>query len=269
VQLLTGNLTGDEPELSAQAKQMKDRARHLAQVLRLPFTEELETAAELGRLGLAGVPKHVHEKLAAHDKLAQAEMERMARIPEVLARVVDHIPHMAGVAEVIRYDGSTPASNAAAGAAAPRTGLKREDMPLASRILRAVLDLQLLEESGLTTAAAILRMRQDAGRYDRHVLKAVEALFSDPNVLAQGQLEQCMVETLVSGMVLATDALSTEGVSLVAAGTALTPGLIEHLRNFAELGELVQPVNVLRRTVPEAEAAPEAPPPPAPPPAAS
>jgi response regulator RpfG family c-di-GMP phosphodiesterase len=250
LELLTGEFTSQAIELPPAAKQLRERARQLAQVVRLPFTQDLEIAVVLMRLALASIPKHVRDKLQSHDPLTPAEKERLARLPEVTAQVVDHIPRLAGVAEIIRHDGKPDEEGA------PRkTGARQQDVPLAARILRAVVDLQMLEESGLNAQAALLRLRQDAVRYDRTVLKAMEALFADPRLSGEGAPEEFMVENLVARMVLAIDAMSTEGVSLVSAGTMLTPGLIQHLRNFAELGEIVQPLYIRRSSVKEAEQA--------------
>lgn len=246
LELLTGE-TAFGPDQLPVTRQLRDRARQLAQVVRLPFTQELDVAIVLMRLGLAGIPKHVRTKLQAHEPLTPAEKEHLARLPAVVAQVVDHIPRLAGVAEIIRHDGKVEETTAG-----PAKGGRREDVPLAGRILRAVTDLQMLEESGLNTQAAMLRLRQDASRYDRNVLKAMEALFADPRFSGEGAPEEFMVEDLVARMVLAIDAMSTEGVSLVAAGTTLTPGLIQHLRNFAELGEIVQPLYIRRSSLKEA-----------------
>jgi hypothetical protein len=190
----------------------------------------------------------VLDKISAHELLDPGEAQRLQHIPEAGARVISHISRLSGVTEIISYDESKPKPDGARPAGPPAPG-RRNDVPLAGRILRALIDLNLFEESGLTTEASLLRLRQDAGRYDRNVLKAMDALYKDP-ALAGAEIEAVMVDGLVSGMVLAMDAQSNEGVSLVAAGTTLTPGLIEHLRNFAELGQVVQPMHILRKSIP-------------------
>jgi hypothetical protein len=106
--------------------------------------------------------------------------------------------------------------------------------------------MQILEDAGLEPAAAILRLRQESRNYDPSVLRTIEILFADPRIAACDNLEECMVENLVSGLVLAADAMSDEDVSLIAAGTELTPLLIERLRGFAELGSVRQPLCIVR-----------------------
>lgn len=248
VQILTGALLGTEPENSLPGVRMRDRARQAGQASKLPFTADLEMAALLMRLALATVPKHVREKIHVHERLAQEETDLIARIPEVCASVIDHIPRLAGVAEIIRHDGR------ADDAAGPKRAASREDVPLAARILRALFDLELLETSGLPPPAALLRMQHEQGRYDAAVLKTFERLFVVRQLYSEAEMQERNVEDLISGMILATDAMSTEGVALVSAGTPLTPVLIDRLRNFAELGEVVEPIYVVRLSVPVATA---------------
>jgi hypothetical protein len=119
-------------------------------------------------------------------------------------------------------------------------------VPLASRILRAVVDLQLHEDAGLNVAAALAGLRKQAARYDLTVLKALELLFAGAIPADNPTFEECMVVDLEVGTVLALDALSHDGVALVAAGATLTSVALEHLQNFAELGEVVEPLYVIR-----------------------
>ena len=120
-------------------------------------------------------------------------------------------------------------------------------MPLGSRILRALVDLQILEGAGYAPAAAVLLMRREAAKYDSEVLKKLELHFGVLDPKSDATLEECMVEDLVVGLILATDAMSTEGVPLISAGTELTPAHLNHLHNFADLGEIVEPLYVARR----------------------
>lgn len=245
VEMLSGFYTGAEPELAGRAAQLRTRARELAQAMKLPFTADLEIAALLMRLGVSTIPKHVRDKLHNGEKLEPPEVELIDRIPEVVAHLLTHNPRLQGVVEILRHEAKVLIQDPNAPRAATR-----KDVPLAARILRALVDIHILEEFGLTTSAALVRIRTVAGRYDSDVLKAIEHLYADPNAMSAAQMEEHMVIDLISGMVLAADALSHEGVPLVAKGTALTATHIEHLRLYAELGEIVEPVYVFRREGP-------------------
>jgi response regulator RpfG family c-di-GMP phosphodiesterase len=241
VQLLAGTFFTQEIELPEAAKRIRDRVRRVALAIKLLPTPELEVAALVMRLGMATIPPHVRQKLHIHEKLAPAEAEQLARIPEVVARLLEDVPRMAPVIEIIRHDGGD-----IAGEEAKRVAVRKDQISLSARVLRAVVDLEILETAGQPTPAALLRMQRESGRYDRAVLKVMESLFVQRRLFSEDQMEERNIVDLVAGNTLATDALSTEGVALVSAGTTLTPELIERLRNFLELGEVIEPVYVVR-----------------------
>lgn len=246
VELLAGFHTGAEPELSAHAAELRTRAKEVALAMKLPFTADLEIAAMLVPFGVATIPKHVRDKLHSGERLEAGETDLVERIPEVIAHLLLHNPRLQGVVEILRHEAAVLVQDPDA----PRAATRR-DVPLAARILRALADIHILEAFGLTTSAALLRIRQVIGRYDNDVLKAIEHLYADPNAMAVEAMEEIMVIDLVAGMVLAVDALSNEGVPLVSKGTLLTPTHIEHLHLYAELGEVVEPLHIHRRETPQ------------------
>ncbi len=255
VQMLTGLVHPDIPipEISPAGQHLRDRVRAAAAALKLPTVADLETAALLSRVALAAVPPHILNKLLTHDRLTPVEMELLARLPDVGLRLVEHQPRFAGVAEIFRQQGADPGP-----VTVREDGVREQRVILASRILRAVVDLQLHENAGLTTAAGLVEMRRQSVHYDSAVLKALEMLFAGPEFNANATFEECMVADLIVGSVLATDALSTEGVPLVSAGAAITPTVLNRLKNFADLGEIVEPLYVVRESIEAAQQAAEA-----------
>jgi response regulator RpfG family c-di-GMP phosphodiesterase len=249
VEMLAGFHTGTEPTLSERDAQLRTRAREVAQAMKLPFTADLDIGALLMRLGIATIPKHVRDKLHSGERLEPSETDLIDRIPEVVAHLLAHNPRLQGVVEILRHEAKVLVQDPDAPRAATR-----KDVPLAARILRALFDIHVLEEFGVSTSAALVRVRQAVGRYDNDVLKTIEHLYADPNAMAAAQMQELTVVDLIAGMVLAADALSHEGVPLVSKGTVLTPTHVEHLRLYADLGEVAEPIYVIRRDEPPATA---------------
>ena len=247
VEMLSGFHSGTEPELSGRAAELRKRAKAVALVMKLPFTADLEIGAMVMRLGIATIPKHVRDKLHNGERLEPSETELLDRIPEVVAHLLAHNPRLQGVVEILRHEATVLVQDPDAPRAATR-----KDVPLAARILRALGDIHMLEEFGLTTSAALTRIRQVVGRYDADVLRAIEHLYADPDAMAATRMEEKMVVDLISGMVLARDALSHDGVPLISKGTVLTASHVEHLRLYSELGEVVEPLHVIRHEEPAA-----------------
>jgi hypothetical protein len=90
-------------------------------------------------------------------------------------------------------------------------------------------------------------MAQCHGRYDPRVLESVAAVFDicwASSTPAETQSRPVGIKTLRIGWTLAVDARTRDGMMLVPAGTQISPMLMQKLRNFAELGELEEPMQV-------------------------
>ena len=177
VELLAGFHTGVEPDLSARAVALRQRAREVAQAMKLPFTADLEVGALLMRLGVATIPKHVRDKLHSGERLEPAEVDLVERIPEVIAHLLEHNPRLLGVVEILRHEAKVLVQDPDAPRAATR-----KDVPLAARILRALADIHILEEFGLSTSAARFR-------YSSALPKSPAASASKPNSIQERESE--------------------------------------------------------------------------------
>lgn len=237
VNVLTGVVSAVQPEAFGQWQNLRERARLLGKALELPDTWELETAAMLLRVGMTTIPRPVLAKMRSSEALSELEADLVHRIPEIGSRMLANIPRLRPVADMIQYQ-----ARGYDGSGYPDDGVVGKDIPLGARILRALVDLRSWEDSGLTTEKAVMKVREDPRAYDPDVLHKLDIFVEDPDAHKLVEVEERYVEDLIPGMVLATDALSDEKVTLIAKGTALTPVLVERLRNFAELGRVIQPI---------------------------
>jgi len=237
VSVLTGVVSAVQPESLGQWQNLRERARLLGQALDMADTWEVEAAAMLLRVGVATLPRPVLAKMRAWERLSELERDLVHRIPEIGARLLENVPRLRPVASIIKYQ-----SRGYDGSGQPTEGPAGKELPLGARIVRALTDLRAWEDTGLTTEKALMKLREDPRAYDPEVLHRLDIFVDDPEAQKLVDVEERYVEDLIPGMVLATDALSDERVSLIAKGTALTPVLVERLRNFAELGRVVQPI---------------------------
>lgn len=237
VNVLTGVVSAVQPESLGQWQSLRERARLLGKALDLADTWEVETAAMLLRVGITTIPRPVLAKMRTGEELSELETDLVRRIPEIGARMLENIPRLRPVAQMIQYQ-----ARGYDGSGWPEDGPAGKDIPLGARILRALVDLRRWEDSGLTTEKAVMKLREDPRAYDPDVIHKLDLFVEDPDAHKLVEVEERYVEDLIPGMVLATDVLSDEKVSLIAKGTALTPVLVERLRNFAELGRVIQPI---------------------------
>lgn len=237
VNVLTGVVSAVQPESLGHWQHLRERARLLAQAMEFKDSWEVEAAAMLLRVGITTIPRPVLAKMRTGAMLSGLESDLVRRIPEIGARMVANIPRLRPVADIIQYQ-----SRGYDGSGFPEDGAAGEDIPVGARLLRALVDLRALEDQGLNTEQAVMKLREDPRAYDPEILRRLDIFVDDPDAHRLLDVEERYVEDLIPGMVLATDALSDEKLTLISKGTALTPVLVERLRNFAELGRVIQPI---------------------------
>jgi putative two-component system response regulator len=185
-----------------------------------PFLPDLELAARLHEIGRLVCPDD-REGPAALSGDAPVAWLRSSRA------ILDQVEGLRGAAELVadmqeHWDGSGQPGHLRAG-----------QIPLRSRILRAVVDfLERVERGGLDPAAALAALGEHGGtRYDPLVLTHLAAAVEDtgPRELA-GDRSLLPVPALQEGMVLAEDLCTASGLKLLAANTRLTPGTLAVIR---------------------------------------
>ena len=90
-------------------------------------------------------------------------------------------------------------------------------------------------------------MTRFTGWYDPRVLEAVAAVFDISLVQSttnEVQTRQVTIRELRVGAILAAAARTRDGVLIVPPGTQISPMLMQKLRNFAELRDLEEPLQV-------------------------
>ena len=225
-----------------KAQQLREYMRRVADRLQLKQTWDLELAAMLSQIGCVTIPQALLERARLGRALSGPELDLMARAPQIGHDLLSNIPRLESVASAVLYqnknfDGSGFPCNKIAGA----------DIPIGGRILRVLQDLMALEPEKASKAKVLASMAKFPGRYDPRVLEAVAALFDvsfEPAPPGTPQVRSVTIKELRVGWVLASEARNRDGMLLIPAGTQISPLLLEKLRNFAQLRELEEPLQV-------------------------
>lgn len=232
VKMLVEVLALASPEAFGHASRVKQRAGALAAELGAPERWRMEMAAMLSAVAYVAVPRDTLERVQSGETLSSAEQSMIDRLPLVAENLLADIPRLEEVREIVR------------GQAEPA-----ELAPVGSQILRAVLDLDLLESKGCEAEEALEVMNGREGVYAPRVLTALGAL---PGNGAADETRSVSIQGLAEGMVLLESVESSDGRMLVARGQEVSVGILERLRNFSSNMEVKEPVKVLiRSTVPE------------------
>lgn len=113
---------------------------------------------------------------------------------------------------------------------------------MGARLLKAILDFDTWESSGMNPTQALARMQKDAYRYDPEVLKALRRIMS---VETPSQVRDLKATQLTDGMILAEDAKTKTGLLVVARGQETSSSVREFLMNFHRSGTLIEPLRVV------------------------
>jgi response regulator RpfG family c-di-GMP phosphodiesterase len=225
-----------------RSQRLRDYMRAFADHLQLKQTWDLELAAMLSQIGCVTIPQALLEKFRGGHQLVGAEAEMMARIPRIGYNLLSHIPRLESVAAAVLYQNKN-----FDGTGFPSDKIAGEDIPIGARILRVLQDLLAHESAKASKSNALENMTRFPGRYDPRVVEAVAAVFDDcvvRTIPVEAQGRPVGIKNLRVGWTLTAEACTRDGVLIVPAGTKISAMLLEKLRNFAELGELEEPMQV-------------------------
>ena len=118
-----------------------------------------------------------------------------------------------------------------------------EAIPLGARILKAVLDFDILTTRGETRGKALIQLRREKGLYDPLVLRSFEKVLGTEALFDHQALS---VARLKEKMILDENIWSLDGTrKILSKGHELTPTILEHLRKFKNLFGIQEPIEVM------------------------
>ena len=240
IKVLTDVLSMMDPQAFGRAERLRNEMKSIARWFKAPRPWELELGAMLSQIGYVAVPQPVLLKARAGLSLTGAEKDMLARVPQSGADLLQNIPRLGSVAEIVRYQHKN-----FDGSGYPHDGTVGEAIPIGARVLRVLNELLDAEKAKRTRQDAFRKMQETRGVYDPQVLEAVAACFDiylDKVETETSRRESVRISELKVSSVLAEDITTLEGALIVPSGTQITPPLLQKLRNFAELAALKEPI---------------------------
>lgn len=225
VKALVDVLALAQPEAFGRATRIKRLVDDLADELGLTDTWQLEVAAFLAQLGAVSIPPATLVKLSRGHPLSREEQEEIARVPFVSASLIEQIPRLEGVRDLLlaqATDVPVPA-NVRPGSSDTTAS------SLGAQILRLATDFDELDARAVPIATALELLAQRGSRYSTEVL---EALGRTRGLTESGAAvrEMTLLE-VAEGMTFAADVTGDNGMLLVARGQEVTASLVLRIRN--------------------------------------
>jgi response regulator RpfG family c-di-GMP phosphodiesterase len=236
INMLTDVLALVNPEAFGRSHRICGYAMEIGSIFDMPDLWRLETAALLSQIGCVVLPQQALKKIYNGDELDGQERTAYEKHPSIGQDLLSNIPRMEEVAEIIAcqnyaYDGSGQHNK----------GLKSDAIPLGSRILKAVLDFDLLELKGHPKGMAFKQLKEKQGVYDPQVLDVFENVLGTELAYIVKEIE---VKDLKSKMILGSDIEAENGTLLISKGSLVTEVLLSRLRAILENSPVREPIKV-------------------------
>lgn len=234
INLFSELLAGVDPVMFSRSQVVRGRSALLARKLGCDNVWEVEIAALLAPIGRITLPSRTIQAAVGRPGLETL----LAAMPEVGARLLQPIPRLEGVAQMIRYQ-----AKGYDGSGLPDDDLQGEALPMGARILKVLWDFSELEHTRRSRQVALEEMKLHPKAYDPKVLEALAASLS-PKAPATDE-RGLKLRDLRAGMVLASDIRTGAGGLVLPVGLRLGPGHLELLSSLSRLVDLQEPVSIL------------------------
>lgn len=233
-----------EPMLAGHSQRVADMSKRLALKLGMDESQAQEVfhAALLHDVGKIGLPDHLLTK--PYDELQNQELERVRSHAVTAQSILMALDALHEVGLIIRshhehYNG-----------AGYPDGLKGEAIPLAARILAVANEYDALQIGNLTTQKlnedqARRYIKSHSGtRYDPAVAQRFLSLLDEMDEQEGRRHTALRSDALESGMVLARDLVTKDGILLLSRGYVLDEKMIKKIQVFERLIGAVLEVDI-------------------------
>lgn len=230
-----------KPEVFGRVSRILPYLRGISKILGDPRPWETETAAMLSVVGLITLPDSLIHKVEKGKPLTDAEQAQFLGHPAFGARLVGKIPRMDSVAEIVAFQ-----EKHFEGGGVPKDATAGEAIPLGARILKTVLDFDILLANGMAKAEALTKLERRKGVYDPKALAALTGVLGEH---ARYTMHKVHLHALVPGMILAEDLMGQRGdetLLLMSKGRELNETVIEFLLDNSRTIKINQPVAVVQ-----------------------
>ena len=242
IRVLTEVLSLTSPLAFGRAQRIRALVGRLVDQLQLEDRWRYETAAMLSQLGCVALPDELLHKVHHREPLTGADISQYEAHPAVARDLLNKIPRLETIAEIIgrQHEDYVQTPAARHGAGVHVSASPQPELPLGSRVLRVAIDFDALESADVPPDEALHTLRSRPNQYDSAVVDALEATVSGRSTSTR----PLSIGELIDGMVLAQDLYTTDGHLLVARGQEVTPSLRHRLLTFARQKRIREPVTV-------------------------
>ena len=230
IKMLIDLLSMLNPEAFGRSSRIKRYAKQIASQMNMSSVWMVETAAMLSQIGCVILPDDTMKKLFSGEELTPDEQMVFESHPKVASDLLLNIPRLKKLSDIIINQDKTYNEN--------------EDIPLGARILKVVLDFDLLETKGFNKANALQQIKEDVDNYDPGVVNALEIVLG---VEAKFTVKDVFVNELRNGMIFFEDVYTIDEKLLISRGQEVNEMITRRLRNYSTTSNVAikEPIQVI------------------------
>lgn len=242
IKLLMDMLSMVAPDAFGRTMAVREAAEKVANAMQLENTWDLDMAAMLFNLASVTLPPETLAKTCSGEALSDEEQKMVERMPETCKSLITNIPRLERVADIVLYQ-----QKKFNGSGFPEGGPSGEEIPVESRILKVLCDLENLKAQETSLAEAFKTMAANEGSYDPLIFKTTIGVLgsNDGDAVTDTPVESSL-RGLRDGYVLAANIETVEGKLLIKAGNKITAPVLERLLNYDRVNKVKEPIMVFK-----------------------
>ncbi len=240
VSLLSEVLANLKPEIYGIISRIRPYLRQLSRKVHDPKPWEVETASMLCLLGFIFLPDTLIQRVVKGKELSEQDKQTYFRHAELAAELISHIPRMASIAQIIRYQ-----EKGYDGSGVPYDDVMGTKIPLGARMLKVLLDFDRLTTDDTPKKDGLAKMKRNAQLYDLRVLQAMEDILGDD---VKYEVKTVKLVNLRKGMYLMSDVMITHGgkeIKALAKGQVLNEEMLTGIKRLAQLAPMSERIDVI------------------------
>jgi hypothetical protein len=245
VKMLVDIIAVSRPRAHLRASMIQRWARRVNKALDATPSLEQGISAMLCTLGYLTLPDSLADRYFGGADLSPAEKASVNEAAAMARDLVLNIPRMEGIAEAIYY-----CRKGYDGSGFPEDDRKGEDIPVAARVLCALIDLaEISVDETPSFVRCMEELEANAPRYDPNVLEVMrQVLGGDQHFAGSPNADKISVPILqlLAGDILAADIRDAEDRLLLAAGSLLSPITLKRIRSNQTLMNANSSIEVWR-----------------------
>ena len=209
------------PIAFGRASRIKRLSMEFADTLDCREFWQLEAAAMLSQIGYLSLPPQLVEKLYNGEQITPEEKMLASGVPEVAMSLLENIPRLDPVIEILAALGWTDEQIARLGDGTAGMG---------TRILGLVLEYDSLLAQGHPAAVAVQSLRLRASRFGTDLIDKFATHIGGGS--GKAEVREVTLGSLQPGMVVMQDVRTHMGTLLVARGFEVSSMFLGRIRNF-------------------------------------